>query len=83
MTAFQGTPPGFHAGDMSHHTVALRPDIGLAKELVEAIRRERKKGQEPTAIAATLTLPRGSGEGADGDADAEAGPYAPDPQRHA
>lgn len=54
---FHGTPPGFHAGDMSRRTVALRPDIGLAPELVEAVRRERKKGAEPPAIAETLAVP--------------------------
>ncbi|WP_424138201.1 hypothetical protein [Roseomonas chloroacetimidivorans] len=54
---FQGTPPGFHAGDISPRTKRLRPDIGLSEELVIAIRRERKKGQDPDQIARTLTLP--------------------------
>lgn len=54
---FQGTPPGHSAGDASRRTLALRPDIGLSVELTDAIRRERRKGAEPTAIAATLSLP--------------------------
>ncbi|MFH5926414.1 hypothetical protein [Roseomonas xinghualingensis] len=54
---FHGTPPTPAAGSISHRTKALRPDIGLSEELVDAIRRERKKGQEPTQIAETLTLP--------------------------
>ncbi|MFT8245224.1 hypothetical protein [Roseomonas sp. BN140053] len=54
---FTSTPPGHHAGDTSHRTIRLRPDLGLAEEVVAAIRRERKKGQEPAQIAATLSLP--------------------------
>lgn len=54
---FISTPPGFHAGDMSRRTARLRPDIGLSEEVIAAIRRERKKGEEPAAIAATLSLP--------------------------
>ena len=55
---FQGTPPSFYAGDMSPRTKALRPDIGLAEEVVNAIRRLRKQGPDPAQIAATMSLPQ-------------------------
>lgn len=54
---FHGTPPRQDCGKMSGRTKALRPDIGISEELTEAIRRERKRGQEPAEIAATLALP--------------------------
>ena len=58
MTAIRSTPPGHYAGDMSRRTVALRPDIGLSQEVVEAIRRLRKRGIEPAAIAEEMALPQ-------------------------
>ncbi|MFC0410213.1 hypothetical protein [Roseomonas elaeocarpi] len=57
MSALQGTPPGYHAGDTSRRTRALRPDIGLSDEFVAAVRRMRKQGQEPADIAITLAVP--------------------------
>ena len=54
---FHSRAPGPGAGDMSPRTAALRPDIGLSDELVQAIRRLRKQGQEPDAIAATMAVP--------------------------
>ena len=53
---FQGTPPGFHAGDMSRRTVALRPGLGLTDLQVENIRRLRRKRQDAPEIAAALEI---------------------------
>ncbi|WP_338661745.1 hypothetical protein VQH23_16110 [Pararoseomonas sp. SCSIO 73927] len=53
---FAGTPPGFHAGDMSRRTVALRPGLGLTDLQVENIRRLRRKRQDAPEIAAALNL---------------------------
>ncbi|MBP0493058.1 hypothetical protein [Roseomonas indoligenes] len=53
---FQGTPPGFHAEDMSRRTVALRPTLDLTPLQIECIRQMRRKKMEAPEIAATLEL---------------------------
>ena len=54
-----GQPPGPHAGDMSPHTEALRPPIGLTSKECEAARRLRRAGREIPEIAAKLAAPDG------------------------
>ena len=55
-----GHPPGPHAGDMSPHTEALRPPIGLTSKECKAARRLRRAGREIPEIAAKLAAPDGA-----------------------
>ena len=50
--AFKGKPPGGGAGEMSHRTAALRPNIALNPAEANRARALRRKGATPEAIAA-------------------------------
>jgi len=59
MAFTRGHPPGPHTGDVSPHTEALRPPIGLTPKECEAARRLRRAGREIPDIAARLAVPDG------------------------
>ena len=55
--AFKGKPPGSGSGEMSRRTQALRPSIALSPAEASRARSLRRKGEEPTAIAAKFGVP--------------------------
>ena len=54
MSFVGGHPPGPHAGDMSPHTQALRPPIGLTTKQCVTARRLRRRGWEVAEICSRL-----------------------------
>ena len=51
MEPFKGKPPGSGSGEMSRRTQALRPTIALGKQQIVDVRRLRRGGMSPDAMA--------------------------------